>query len=132
SADGYAWYQLSGLGLPANTGCEPPARTTPFVPCSSVGLGWVAAGSPVGQPWLETTTLPCPESPMNLETLVTHGMTPLERLACYRSTRIRFRAWFPELPSGRLGGTCGAVAPNPTWLMCPGLDYNDLVISDSA
>ena len=30
SADGYAWYQLSGLGLPANTGCEPPARTTPF------------------------------------------------------------------------------------------------------
>ena len=133
SADGYAWYQLSGLGLPANTGCEPPAQTTPFAPCSSIGLGWVAAGPPDGQPWLEATTLPCPASPMNVETLVTRGMTPLERLACYRSTPIRFRAWFPEIPpDAGLGGTCGAVAPNPAWLICQGLSYNNLVISESA
>jgi hypothetical protein len=30
SADGYDWYQLSGVGLPANAGCEPPVGTTPF------------------------------------------------------------------------------------------------------
>ena len=131
SADGYAWYQLSAVGLPSNAGCEPPVETTPFN-CPD-WLGWVAAGQPDGQPWLEATTLPCPASPMNVETLVTRGMTPLERLACYRSTPIRFRAWFPVVPADAgLGGTCGAVAPNPAWLICQGLSYNNLVISESA
>jgi hypothetical protein len=136
SADGYAWYQLSALGLPPNAGCEPPVRTTPFT-CPD-WLGWVAAGHPGGQPWLEPATLSCPSSPMNLETLVESGpqgpTTALERLACYRSTPVQFRAWWPEIPpDAGLGGTCGAVvAPNPAWLMCQNINYNDLVISQSA
>jgi hypothetical protein len=137
SADGYAWYQLSGVGLPANAGCEPPLQTTPFTPCGDHQLGWVAAGQPGGQAWLEATTVPCPASPMNLEALVSEPgfgpLTALERLACYRSTPIRFRGWWPQLPpDAGLGGACGAVAPNPAWLICQGLYYNNLVISDSA
>jgi hypothetical protein len=136
SADGYAWYQLAGVGLPANAGCEPPLLTTPFS-CPN-WLGWVAAGPPGGQPWLEATTLPCPASPMNLEALVVEPgpqglLTALERLACYGSTPFRFRAWWPEIPpDAGLGGACGpVVAPNPMWLICQGLYYNGLVISDS-
>ena len=136
SADGYAWYQLSGVGLPANAGCEPPLLTTPF--SCPAWLGWVAAGQPSGQAWLESTTLTCPASPMNLEALVGETVplgprTALERLACYGSTAIRFRAWWPELPpNAGLGGACGAVAPNPMWLICPGLFYNGLAVSKSA
>jgi hypothetical protein len=135
SADGYAWYQVSAVGLPPNAGCEPPVRTNPFT-CPN-WLGWVASGQPGGQPWLEAATLSCPASPMNLETLVEPGpegaTTALERLACYRSTPIRFRAWFPQIPpDAGLGGACGAVAPNPAWLMCQGLYYNHLVTSESA
>jgi hypothetical protein len=137
SADGYAWYELAGVGLPANAGCEPPLLTTPFN-CPG-WLGWVATGPPGGQHWLEATTLPCPASPMNLEALVIEpgpqgALTALERLACYRSTPIRFRAWWPEIPpNAGLGGTCGPVlAPNPAWLVCQNINYNDLVISDSA
>jgi hypothetical protein len=137
SADGYAWYQLSAVGLPANAGCEPPVQTTPFS-CPD-WLGWVAGGEPGGRAWLEATTLACPASPMNRDALVsepgpTGPQTALERLACYRSTPIRFRAWWPEIPSDAgLGGTCGNVlAPNPMWLMCPGLFDNGLVISETA
>ena len=136
SADGYAWYQVAGVGLPANAGCEPPLRTHPF--SCPAWLGWVAAGPRGGQPWLEPTTLHCPASPMNLEALVIASgrqgpLTALERLACYGSTPISFRAWWPELPpDAGLGGACGpVVAPNPGWLLCQNINYNDLVISDS-
>jgi hypothetical protein len=136
SADGYAWYQLSALGLPPNAGCEPPVRTNPFT-CPD-WLGWVAAGPPSGQAWLETTTLPCPAWPMNLEALLGDQAPPgprtaLERLACYRSTPIRFRAWWPEIPADAgLGGACGPAAPSVAWLLCQNINYNDLVISESA
>jgi hypothetical protein len=138
SADGYAWYQLSAVGLPANAGCEPPLQTTPFT-CPA-WLGWVAAGPPGGQAWLEATTVPCPASPMNLEALVSEPgpqgpLTALERLACYRSTPIRFRAWWPEIPpDAGLGGACGDVVnpKNPTWLVCQNINLNDLVVSESA
>ena len=135
SADGYAWYQLSALGLPSNAGCEPPVQTTPFN-CPD-WLGWVAAGQP-GQAWLEATTLPCPASPMNLDAIVLLAApgphTPIERLACYRSASIRVRGWWPEIPAGAgLGGACGlAVPPNPAWLVCQNINYNGLVISESA
>jgi hypothetical protein len=129
SADGYAWYQLAGVGLPPSAGCEPPVVTTPFS-CPD-WLGWVAAGQP-GQPWLEATTLPCPASLMNLDALVNE--TALERLACYGSTPIRFRGWWPQIPPGAgLGGTCGATPkPSPAWLFCQNINYNGLVISESA
>jgi len=137
SADGYAWYQLSGVGLPPNAGCEPPVQTTPFK--CPVWLGWVAAGQSGGQPWLDAANLSCPVSPMNLETLVQPGLqgptTALERLACYRSTPIRFRAWWPEIPpDAGLGGACGDPArpANPTWLICPAIFGAGLVISESA
>ena len=130
NANGYVWYQLSGLGLPVPAGCE-QIRTNPFN-CPD-WLGWVAAGAPGGPTWLVATTPPCPASPMNLETLVLGGQTDLQRLACYGSTPIRFRGWWPQIPSDAgLGGTCGAPKPNPTWLVCQGLNYNGLVISKSA
>ena len=130
NANGYVWYQLSGLGLPVPAGCE-QIRTNPFN-CPD-WLGWVAAGAPGGQAWLVATTAQCPASPMNLETLVLGGRTDLERLACYGSSPIRFRGWWPQIPSDAgLGGTCGAPKPNPTWLVCQGLNYNGLVISKSA
>jgi hypothetical protein len=135
SADGYTWYQLAAIGLPPNAGCEPPFLTTPFN-CPD-WLGWVAAGQPGSQPWLSPTTLPCPASPMNLDALFnvpTLGtLTPVERLACYGSTSIRVRGWWPQLPTGGLGGACGLVVkPNPFWLVCQNVNYNELVISDSA
>jgi hypothetical protein len=133
SADGYAWYQLAGPGLPPNAGCEPPFQTTPFS-CPD-WLGWAAAGQPGSQPWLEATTSPCPASPMNLEALIREPSprTPLERLACYGSTSIRVRGWWPQLPAGGLGGACGLVVkPNPFWLVCQNVNYNELVISESA
>ncbi|HEY8922302.1 MAG TPA: hypothetical protein VIN32_06700 [Candidatus Limnocylindria bacterium] len=135
SADGYAWYQLAALGLPPNAGCEPPFLTTPFN-CPD-WLGWVAAGQPGSQPWLAATTLPCPASPMNLEALINEPAplgprTALERLACSGSTSIRFRGWWPQNPGG-LGGLCGPVVkPNPDWLVCQNINYNGLVISESA
>src|SRR5439155_3935040 len=101
SADGYAWYQLSAVGLPPAAGCEPPIQTTPFK-CPD-WLGWVAGGQPGGKPWLEATTLPCPASPMNLEALISEpaslgSRTALERLACYGSGSIRVRGWWPQIP----------------------------------
>jgi hypothetical protein len=138
SADGYTWYQLAGLGQGPNaSGCEPPVQTTPFT-CDAEWLGWVAAGEPGSQPWLEATTLPCPASPMNLDAVVyptTLGpRTPLERLACYGSTSIRVRAWWPQIPDGAgLGGWCGRVVdPNPFWLVCQNVNVNGLSISESA
>jgi hypothetical protein len=134
SADGYAWYQLSAVGLPDTSaaGCEPPVVTTPFK-CPD-WLGWVAAGQPGGQAWLESTTLSCPASPMDLEAITASvgTRTALGRLACYGSSSIRVRAWWPQIPSDAgLGGACPA---NPTiwWLQCGGLNYNRLAISESA
>jgi hypothetical protein len=135
SADGYAWYQLAGLGLPPNAGCEPPAQTTPFT--CPVWLGWVADGQPGGQAWLAATTLPCAVSPMNVEALFSDSAplgsrTPLERLACYGSTPIRVRGWFPKIPENAgLGGTCGPPSA-VSWLVCLGLNYNTLGTSESA
>jgi len=76
---------------------------------------------------------------MNVEALISDSalgpQTPLERLACYGSTPIRVRGWFPQIPEGAgLGCTCGAVLTNPTvaWLLGPALSYNGLVTSESA
>ncbi len=135
SADGYNWYQLAALGLPPNAGCEPPVRTTPFS-CPD-WLGWVAAGQPGGQAWVAATTLPCAPSPMNVDALVSDSAplgsrTPLERLACYGSTPIRVRGWFPLIPENAgLGGTCGPPSA-VSWLVCLGLNYNTLGTSESA
>jgi hypothetical protein len=137
SSDGYAWYQLSGLRLPlVVTGCEPPVQTNPFR-CPD-WLGWVAAGNPAGKPWIEAIARPCAASPMNLDALV-QGPNPLgprtalELLACYRSTSIRFRAWWPEIPpDAGLGGACGAMSNPVGWLLCQNINYNGLVISESA
>jgi hypothetical protein len=140
SADGYAWYQLAGVGregfLPNAPDCGPPAQTTPFV-CPD-WLGWVAAGPPGGKAWLEPTTLPCPASPMNLDALFKvpaplASRTALERLACYGSSSIRVRGWFPEIPEGTVLGACGAVTnSSPAWMVCWDSQDNGLVVSESA
>jgi hypothetical protein len=134
SADGYTWYRLSAIGLPPNAGCEPPMRTTPFS-CPD-WLGWAAAGQPGGQAWLAATTLPCPASPMNLEALIGETAagprTGLAWLACYGSSAVRIRGWWPKIPADAgLGGTCPA-KPATWWLQCGSLNYNGLVVSESA
>lgn len=134
SADGYTWYQVSAIGLPPNAGCEPPVQTSPFS-CPD-WLGWVAAGQPGGQAWLEATTQPCPSSPMNLEALIGESAagprTGLARLACYGSSPVRIRGWWPKIPpDAGLGGTCPA-KPTISWLQCGSLNYNGLVVSESA
>lgn len=135
SADGYTWYELSALGLPPNADCPIVARTTPFN-CPN-WHGWVASGAPGGPAWLEATTLACPASPMNVEAFVNGATagprTGLERLACYGSTSIRVRGWFPKIPEGAgLGGACQANPPSTWWLECGGLNYNGLVVSRRA
>jgi len=134
TADGYAWYELSAIGLPPNAGCEPPTRTTPFS-CPD-WLGWVAAGQPGGQAWLEPATLSCPSSTMNLEALIgddaTGPRTALGLLACYGPSPVRIRGWWPKIPSDAgLGGACPA-KPTIWWLQCGSLDYSRLVVSESA
>jgi hypothetical protein len=135
SLDGFAWYELAALGLPPNADCAAPTQTTPFN-CPN-WHGWVAAGAPDGPAWLEATTLACPASPMNLDTLfndTTPGpRTGMERLACYGSHPIRLRGWWPQIPAGAgLGGTCQANPPSTWWLECGGLNYYGLVVSESA
>ncbi len=135
SADGYAWYQLAAAQPQPNAGCTFPVQTTPFN-CPA-WLGWVAAGQPGGQPWLEATSLPCPASPMNAEVLINEPTplgyrTALERLACYGSSSIRVRGWFPKIPDNAgLGGTCGPASP-VSWLVCQNINYDGLVASESA
>jgi hypothetical protein len=135
SADGYAWYQLAAAQPQPNAGCTFPIQTNPFN-CPA-WFGWVAAGQPGGQPWLEATSLPCPASPMNAEVLINEPTplgyrTALERLACYGSSSIRVRGWFPKIPNDAgLGGACGPASP-VSWLVCQNINYNGLVASESA
>jgi len=74
---------------------------------------------------------------MNIDALVSDSAplgsrTPLERLACYGSTPIRVRGYFPQIPADAgLGGACGPASP-VSWLICQNINYNGLVASESA
>jgi hypothetical protein len=127
TTDGYAWYQLSALGLPPNSGCAGPLETDPL--SCPVWFGWVAAADLDGTPWLEATSLVCPESPMNMETLAL-ARGPYERLACNPDGSVTVRGWWPELPEG-LGGACPGLDHPSGWLYCQNINYDSLLVDDT-
>jgi len=126
-ADGFGWYLVSGLGLPPNTGCAGELDTEPFN--CPVWFGWVASASEAGEPWLVVHDLACPEEPHSTENLAI-ARTSLERLACFGSSPITFRGWWPELPDG-LGGACAAQDEPSGWLLCQNINYNSVLIDDT-
>lgn len=125
-ADGYNWYQLSGIGLPPDTGCVSD-ETNPFA--CPIWIGWAASADVDGAPWLEQSTTDCPSAPMNVQDLA-FGLSDIQRLTCYGDSRITFRGWWPVLPADAgLGGTCGVSDATPRWLACQNINYVRLAIS---
>ena len=124
-ADGYEWYQFSALGLPPNSGCAVPVD----LECPT-WFGWVAAASQDGEPWIEPTSLDCPDSPMNMQDLAL-ARGDVERLACNPDGSITVRGWWPEQPDEPgLGGAC-ASGPPSGWLYCQNINYNLVVMDDT-
>jgi hypothetical protein len=128
-ADGFRWYLLSGLGIPAASGCTPPYDTEPFN-CPT-WFGWAAAASQSGEPWLVEHDLACPQEPLTAESLAV-GRTALERLACLGSEPFTFRGWWPEIPDDAgLGGACTYEGDDLGWLMCQDINYNTIVVDET-
>ena len=130
SADGFAWYLVSGLGLPPSTGCSGPLETDPFN--CPIWFGWVAAASETGEAWLEIAgTDACPVSPLSAENLAI-GHTGIQRLSCFGAGPITFRGWWPEIPDDAgLGGACVAQDEPSGWLLCQNVNYNLILIDET-
>ena len=71
---GFAWYQVAHRDWESG---EKP-------------VGWIAAGSRDGEPWLEGRTSDCPPLPVEVGTFA--AMTSLERLSCFGSRDLTFNA----------------------------------------
>jgi hypothetical protein len=133
SADGYIWYQLSGLAMPPATGCAGPLATDPWgqaplgaptVGCP-VWLGWVAAASLDGEAWLVPVSreeVGCPSSPLAIDAFWSLGI--VQPLGCFAGQEITVRGLYPELPPDFASGiVCEPARPDEvTWLMCPSFD----------
>ena len=129
NADGYAWYLLSALGLPPNTGCAGPPEEDPFN--CPIWFGWVAGTSEDGEPWLTPVTPDCPTQPYTAEGLFL-ARTPLQRLACIGSEPFTFRAWLPEVPPDAMAGEECPPADRPSgWLLCQNTNPNYVTIDDT-
>jgi hypothetical protein len=128
-ADGFAWYLVSGLGLPPASGCAGPLETDPYN--CPIWFGWVAAAGEDGAPWLVPTTPDCPEAPYTAEQLML-ARTDLLRLACLGGEPFTFRAWWPELPDEEIGGVrCEAHERPSGWLLCQSDNFNQLTTDQS-
>ncbi len=128
-ADGFTWYQVSGLGLPPNSGCAFP-ETEP-INCPA-WFGWVAGHAPNGDPWLASHALECPQAPLDAETVIL-GRSNIERLACFGADRFTFRAFWPKIPDDAgLGGACTADSEPSGWLLCQNINYNYIASAESA
>jgi hypothetical protein len=129
-ADGFAWYLVSTLGLPPNSGCAVEQLETDPYNCP-VWFGWVAGASENGEPWLEPALLDCPAEPLTAEGLIL-ARTGLQRLACLGGTPFTFRAWWPEIPDdAALGGSCAAQDRPSGWLLCQNVNDNHVTIDES-
>lgn len=127
-ADGFTWYLVSALGLPPNSGCVPPIETDPYN--CPFWFGWVAAASEAGEPWLEPGVIDCPPQPFTAEQLIL-ARTDVQRLACQGGVPFTFRAWWPEILDEGLGGACGAQNEPSGWLLCQGINYNQVTIDET-
>ncbi len=119
-ADGLTWYWLASVAC-AETPIDAP-------PC--LWEGWAAASGPDGSAWLEGENLDfCPPAPTLVELT---SMTQGSRLACYRSTELTFRAYFPNLPpDAGLGGACEWAPTDVGWLTCQNINYFGLTATDA-
>lgn len=123
-ADGYAWYQMSGMGVPFGSGCVTP-EPGGLLECPA-WLGWAAAADQDGTPWLEAGQAPaCATDPPSVTNLSERPYTA--RLICFDDEEITIVAWWPELPEDAgLGGACGASDHEVGWLICQNINFNQL------
>lgn len=128
-ADGFRWYQLSGMGLPYASGCVTP-EPGEMLTCPAF-LGWVAANAEDGTPWLEAAAAPeCPPAPHTVISLSERQYTT--RLICFDAEPITFVAWWPPLPEDPgLVLACPAAETEIGWLVCQDTNTNVLVADPS-
>ena len=125
-ADGLAWYELSGMGLPYASGCITPEPGGLLEACPA-WLGWVAAVAEDGTAYLAPAAPPqCPEPPFTIESL--SEMQSTLRLICFDAEPMTFRAWWPEEPDdvGQGGAACPAADTELAWLVCHNTSDNGL------
>ena len=77
-ANDYEWYQVAPVGI------------DPKRPWTSLPSGWIARGDHDGTPWVAVDAPRCPTEPLEIGELA--AMHPLERLACFGSRPLAFRA----------------------------------------
>jgi hypothetical protein len=77
-ANDYDWYEVAPVGVDAKR------------PWTSLPSGWIARGDHDGTPWVAADTPRCPAEPVEIGALA--AMHPLERLACFGSRPLAFRA----------------------------------------
>jgi hypothetical protein len=88
----------------------------------TVQVGYVAAGTRA-DPWVAADNAWCPGEGPSLSALL--HLSGIERLGCYSSARISFRAYrATEPPDGGLGGACESAPTVPRWLVCDNINYN--------
>jgi hypothetical protein len=93
-ASGYQWFEVASVsvGLTAPGVCATDAGDAG--PCDDLYLGWVAAASRAGEPWLAVGTVDCPPVPTDSLGL---GTLPLgARLACFSGRPITVQARLVE------------------------------------
>ena len=128
AAGEFDWYQVAGLGLPPNSGCIPPEEGAP-ISCP-VWFGWVADAGGEGEAWLVPHALDCPVAPFTAEGLI-FARTAIERLACFGTTPITFRAWWPALAEPSSDGACSARDQPSGWLLCSHLSLDYVTINET-
>ena len=94
---GFAWYRVAHRDWESG---EKP-------------VGWIAAGSRDGEPWLEGRALDCPPLPVEIGTLA--AMTSVERVSCFGSRDLMFNAgiaeWMDDFGPTMPWGTPGWLNP---------------------
>ena len=128
-ADGFQWYQVSGLGLPPATGCAGTVESDPYN--CPFWFGWVAAASESGEPWLEPAPRDCPATPLTAEALIV-ARSDIQRLHASAASRSRSGA------GGRRSPTTPASAgraPPPksraAGSICQNINYNQVTINEN-
>lgn len=118
AADGFDWYLLSALGLPAASGCVTPINTDPLN-CPT-WFGWAASQGPDGDPWLVAGAVDCPPwpSPQMTDDFV-FGVQRYAYLACFGDDVRSIVGFYPAIPpEAGLGGMCAFEAGDLGWIGC--------------
>jgi hypothetical protein len=126
-ADGFSWYLVSAMGLPPNSGCAGPVLNDPYN-CPA-WFGWLAGTSVGGDEWLAPYGPDCPTEPLTATSVIL-GRTNLDRLACFGSASITFRAYWPET-SGGSDGSCAAQDEPSGWLYCQSANDTYVTIDEA-